>query len=281
MDPIAVLKTLWNYKILVIPVALITIIAGVYVFSFGPRSYEVNMSYAIVNPSIPTERQIEKNPKLDSANKDNPYLRSSDPSLITDVIVTQLNASATEDELKSANLGPDYNVGQGVNSNGFVVDITGISNSPGAALSTTILLGEILERNLHKIQKVNDADDSYLYTALVVAPPDKATEQFASRLRSLIVVAIGGGVLLVGAVSFGRSFSEMKNRRRNRKAEHRLEMAEEQDFLRRAVDYATDETGAALHRSEKPDKTAAATDGSDLIPPASPENSVPVSANRA
>lgn len=277
MDPIAVLKTLWNYKILVIPVVIITIIAGVYVFKFGPRQYEVNTSYAIVSPSIPTERQIEKNPKLDSVNKDNPYLRSSDPSLITDVVVTLLNSSATEDELKSAGLGPDYSVGQGVNSNGFVVDVTGISDSPSGALSTTKMLGEILERDLHKIQKVNDADDSYLYTALVVAPPDRTTEQFSSRLRSLIVVAIAGGVLLIGAVSIGRSFSEMKKRRRNRKTESSLEKDEMSDSL----EQATRRTSRASHRSEEPDKAPAATDDSGMSEPTSPESSVPVSADRA
>jgi hypothetical protein len=213
MDPIAVLKTYWRYKFWVLPVLLVTLFAGAYVYQLGPRTYESSMSVAIVNPPIPSERELEKKPELDALNKDNPYLRSADPSLITDVIVKMLNSSTTAEDVEAAGLGPEYTVGQGVNSNGFVIDIAGVSKTPESAVKTATLLGQFLERDLREAQKVYGADDSYLYTSLVIAPPDKPTEQFSSRLRSLIVVVLGGGILSFGAVSLGSSIARLKEGR--------------------------------------------------------------------
>ena len=49
----------------------------------------------------------------------------------------------------------------------------------------------------------------------MVAPPDKATEQFSSRLRSLIAVFLAGVVLMFGAVSIAHSVSVSRTRRRS------------------------------------------------------------------
>lgn len=219
MDPIGVLKTIWKYKFWVLPVIVVTLIAGVYVFQFGPRFYESSMSVAIVNPSVPSEREIELNPELDDVNKDNPYLRSPDPSLITDVVVTRLNSSRTAMDVEAAGLGPEYSVGQGVDSNGFVVDITGIGSEPEKAVLTAEFLGERLQEDLRAAQKVNDADDTYLYTSLVIVQPDKPVEQFSSRLRSLIVVALGGGILMLGVLTVATSAARAQNRRRRLSSE--------------------------------------------------------------
>lgn len=214
MDPITVLKTIWRYKFWVLPVVVMTLIAGAYVYQFGPRSFESSMSIAIVNPKIPSEKEMEKSPKLERMNKDNPYIRSPDPSLITDVLVTRLNSSQTARDVEGAGLGPEYLVGQGVDSNGFVIDITGIGSDPAKAVSTAQFLGNRLQTELRSVQKVNGADDTYLYTSLVVVQPDKAIEQFSSRLRSLIMVALGGGILLLGVVSIATSISRSRVLRR-------------------------------------------------------------------
>lgn len=218
MDPLAVLKTLWTYKFWVLPVLIITVASAVYVYQFGPRSYESSMSVAVVNPTLPSERELEKNPALAKLNKDNPYLRSSDPSLITDVMVTQLKSASTAAEIEAAGLGPDYSVGQGVNSNGFVIDITGVASTPENAVATAVALGKHLEKNLYDAQKINGADDMYLFTSLTVVAPEKPTEQFSSRLRSVIVVFIGGAVLMLTSVSLGVAFKKARLRRQARKS---------------------------------------------------------------
>lgn len=214
MDPIAVLKTLWQHRFVSLPVLLLTFAAAIYIFQFAPRSYESSSTYALINPDIPTAQEVEKKPALEQLNKKNPYLRSSDPSLIVQVLLTRLSDSSTADRLKEQGLSSDYTVSRGVGGvNGFLVDITGTAETPGKSFATTRALGEMLEKDLYDAQKINGADDTYLFTSIVVASPDKATEQFSSRLRSVIAIFLAGVVLMFGSVSIARSVSVSRNRR--------------------------------------------------------------------
>ncbi|MEV8147411.1 chain-length determining protein [Arthrobacter sp. NPDC080073] len=206
MDPLAVLKTLWHYKSVTLPVLFITLIASVYVFQFAPRSYESTTTYALINPNIPTEADKTKNPALKDLNSSNPYLRSSDPTLVVQVLITRLKDSSTADQLTAEGLSKQYDVTRDAvgGQYSFLVDITGVSSTPDRAIATTRRLGELLTEDLRTIQKIDGADDTYLFSSLVVASADKATEQFSSRLRSLIAVLVGGAVLMFGAVSIAR-----------------------------------------------------------------------------
>lgn len=214
MDPIAVVKALWRFKLLVVPVVLLTLGAAVFVYQFGPRSYESGVSYAIVHPDAPTSTELENDPELAQLNNDNPYIRSADPTLVTNVLITRLSANPVADALAEAGLGAEYTVARGVGGNGFVIDVTGGGNSAELSLATTNALGVMLEDELYTIQTINGADARYLFTALVVSPPDRAIEQFSSRLRAVIVVLLGGAVLLFGAVSLGRGLEVSRQERR-------------------------------------------------------------------
>ncbi|WP_253951545.1 chain-length determining protein [Arthrobacter sp. R3-55] len=215
MDPVAVLKTLWRYKVFVLPVLLLTAVAAVYMFSYAPRTYEARTTFAIVTPQVPTSEQIEKDPALGLLNSDNPYLRSADTSLVAQVAVTRLNDVATGDLLAAQGLSTDYKVERP--SDAFLIDISGISDDKAQAINTAKALGERLEQDLRTIQTVNGASDRYLFTALAVASPGKATEQFSSRLRSVIVVVVAGLVLTLGSVSLARAVEASRNRGRKPK----------------------------------------------------------------
>lgn len=218
MDPTDVMSTMWRHRWYVLPALLVAVVAAVYVFQFGPREYESRMSYAFVNPRVPTEAEIELNPQLGNLNADNPYLRSSDANLIVDAVTTRLGASTTEQRLTDAGLGPDYGVGLGAGGNGFILDIVGVGETPATSVETTLMLGTILEEELRALQTVNGADERYLFTPLVIAEPDSVTEKFSSRLRAVIMVLIGGAVLVAGAVSLGRFTEERWTRRRARRS---------------------------------------------------------------
>lgn len=214
MDPIAVFRTIWQHRIVAVPIVVLTALAAIYVYQFAPRSYESSATYAMINPDIPTEVDVVKNPQLGNLNPKNPYLRSSDPSLIVQVMLTKMNDNSTAELLASQGLGDEYSVSRGVGGiNGFLVDITGEGETPEMSIATTQALGKLLQQYLYDAQKVNGADDAYLFSSIVVATPDKATEQFSSRLRALIVVFLGGVVTMFGAVSVARSMAAAKERR--------------------------------------------------------------------
>jgi capsular polysaccharide biosynthesis protein len=205
MTPFSVLKMLWHHKISMVSVLLLTLLAGSYVYFFAPRSYSASTVYVLVTPKVPSTEQLIKDPALAALNSDNPYLRSADSSLITQVMVTKLSSSDTVDAVAAAGLSRDYTVTLPSTSGaGQLIRIEASGASPDEAISTAETLGKRLTAELRSAQKVNGADDRYLFGALQIDPPNKATEQFSSRLRSLIVVLIGGVILLFGAVSIAR-----------------------------------------------------------------------------
>lgn len=204
MDPTDVVRAVWQQRRYVAPTLLIALVAVAYVFQFAPRSYQSTATYALVNPAVPTSEELDADPELAALDADNPYLRSTDSNLVTDALIARLGGASTVKSLQRSGIGTDYEVGPGVGGNGFVVDITGVGPTAEASIATTSAVARILERELHDLQKVNGADDRYLFTPLLISGPEDATEQFSSRLRAVIMVLLGGAVLVFAAVSLGR-----------------------------------------------------------------------------
>jgi len=205
MTPVSVLKILWRHKVSMITVLVLTLVAAAYVFFYAPRSYMASTVYVLVTPRVPTVEEMRTDPALATANSDNPYLRSADSSLITQVMATKLSSTDVVDSLKATGLSPDYTVTLPATTGaGQLVRMEATGSSPQSAITSVEALGQRLVTTLRDAQKVNGADDRYLFTALQIDPPSKATEQFSSRLRSMIVVLIGGVILLFGAVSIAR-----------------------------------------------------------------------------
>jgi capsular polysaccharide biosynthesis protein len=202
MDPLAILHALWRQRVLAIPVVLLTLILAGVVFLFGPRTYESSATYVLINPKVPTQDELDKNSALARLNSDNPYLRSSDPSLAAQVLVSTLSSDTTAERLRQAGLGPEFSVQRSA-TNSMLVIVTGYGSKPPQSLATTQWLSQRLIDTLRDMQKVNGADDIYLFTALPVDSSVEAKEKVSSRLRALILVLVAGGILLFGVVSIG------------------------------------------------------------------------------
>jgi hypothetical protein len=214
MDPISLLKTLWRYWRVVLPVVLLTVAAAFYVFT-AQRTYTAEATYALMAPKVPTEHDIEVNPALGKANSDNPYLRSPD-GLLSQVLITKLSVRQVASSLEEMGLSGDYAVTPGASGAGigFILQIQATGTSPSQSMATVDELGRRMSSELYSVQKVNGADDSYLMRAQVVQPADSAQEAYSTRLRSIIVLAVAGVVVLFGAVSVARSFERRPRGRR-------------------------------------------------------------------
>jgi hypothetical protein len=214
MDPLSVLRTLIRHKWVALPVVLATLVAGVYVMFFAPRSYEAGMTYALITPKVPSTAELQTNPDLARINGDNPYLRSPDSTLLSQVLITKLGGQETADELKRRDLGTEYTVAQASNlGSGMLLQLSAAGTSPEQAVATVKELASVLTSTLYHLQKVNGADDAYLFSALPVDGPGEAKEIFSSRLRTLIIVLVGGAFLVFGAVSIARSLELTRERK--------------------------------------------------------------------
>lgn len=213
MDPITVLTTLWRNKWVTLPVVLLTAAACIYVYLYAPRTYEANVSYALTAPDVPSNYELENNAEVAKLNSNNPYLRSSDSSLLAQVVITKLSDPVYVEQLKEAGFGSDFKIAPVASLGMGLVTVSASSESPAEAVETAKLVGEQFTSTLTSVQKINGADDRYLYTPILVRGPGPAKEMYSNRLRSLIMVAIAGSVLLFGAVSVARSIRLRAQRR--------------------------------------------------------------------
>jgi hypothetical protein len=236
MDPIYVIKTLWRHKWVAMPVVLLTIVACVYVMFFAQRSYQATMKYALITPKVPTAVELQTSPQLAKVNGDNPYLRSPDSTLLSQVLITKLGAQETVKSLKQQGLGTEYTVAQASTfGSGMLLQLSASGDSPEQAVDTALALGNRLTSTLHDVQKINGADETYLYSALPVDGPGQAEEIFSSRLRTLIIVGVAGLVLVFGAVSVARSLELASDGRRAKEKPSRQDGVPEVDARERQV----------------------------------------------
>ncbi|KAA9135530.1 chain-length determining protein [Microbacterium caowuchunii] len=217
MDSVAVFRTIWRQKWFALPAVVLAVAAAVFVYLEGPRTYDSTQSFALANPRVPTEKEIDADPSLLELNSDNPYLRSSDPNLVANVVITRLNSKETADRLEALGLSSDYVVNSGALGGGLVVSISASGDTPRESLSAVTELGTLMDTYLYELQTVNGADERYLFTAIMVAAPSQPTEQLSSRLRTVVVVGIAGLILVFGAISLGTWIDSVRKERAARR----------------------------------------------------------------
>jgi hypothetical protein len=155
-------------------------------------------------------------------NANNPYLRSPDSSLLTQVVIAKLSDPAYVEELKASGFTTEFKIAPVASLGMGLVSISANADSEPQSESTARLIGERFGATLRDVQKVNGADDRYLYTPILVRGPGPAQELFSSRLRSVIMVGIAGAVLLFAAVSVAQSLSIRRQQRRIEQESHAI-----------------------------------------------------------
>jgi capsular polysaccharide biosynthesis protein len=217
MDPLSMMKVLWKHRWLALPAVLLVLMMAGYVLFFGPRTYESSATYVVVNPDAPSEGEMQRDKRLDKLNSDNPYIRSTESGLIVKVLVARMSAQSTQLDMEAAGLSTDYAVAQSAESTSTVV-ISAFADTPEGAVATRQWLLHDLGRQLYDLQKVNGADDRFLFTALPVDVTREPVEKVSRRLRSLIVTLGAGAILVMGVLSVAAALD-----RRRRMVPHLLD----------------------------------------------------------
>lgn len=204
MDLLAIVRTMWRFKIPALVVVFATLAGCAAVFFLVPPVYEASSSYLLLEPKPPpTEADIEKDPALKRKHFDNPYLRFSDSSVISNVLARRVNEDSAKEKLIKAGADSRYEVTPS-NRFGFtspIIDITAQGDSPEAALTTVKLVGGAVGRELRKVQATEKVDAEYMFTAVAVETPETARQRSSGKLRALLGVLGLGGVALMVLVS--------------------------------------------------------------------------------
>jgi hypothetical protein len=210
------MKTLWRHRLLTLPVFLIMMVGVVYAVLWGPRSYDSATSYVFISPRPPTAQEIAADPSLAGASAANPYLRAtSDPSLAAQVVVSKLSSEVTAKALVDQGIQPEFTAlpGGGGGGGSAIVTITSTAGTPALSLRQMSVLGDQLVAILKDAQLANGADPRYLISAIQIDASVNAIEKVSSRLRTVVVVAAGGVVLLFGVLSIAQARENSRRRR--------------------------------------------------------------------
>ncbi|WP_410814246.1 Wzz/FepE/Etk N-terminal domain-containing protein [Micromonospora sp. 067-2] len=203
MDLLALFTTVRRHKLIVLAVLLVLIAGNAFV-AFGiPPRYESQAQYVLIAPPPqPTEAAIERDPGLLKVNANNPYLRLPNPSVVVDVLSQRVSGNMIRQELINQGADEDYTISStNAIGSGLVINVVGTGSSPDSAARTLDLVSKSMEKELYDMQKVDGADDKYLFQALPINPPTDPTRKVTGTIRSVIAVSAACLVLLFGLIS--------------------------------------------------------------------------------
>jgi capsular polysaccharide biosynthesis protein len=203
MDIFAILRSLRRHWVITLVVAALTVGGSLSLLLVMPRNYESSASYVLVNPdSGPTQDEIAADPSL-AVNRNNPYLRFSNPSTVGQVLSGRVSAANVREELTAKGAGEDYRIAPSpeFGGSGQVLDLVGTGTSPQQAEETLRLVADRMVTELTDMQAVYGADPSTFINVLPVAAPTKAKLVLSGTVRAMVGFAVAGVLLLFSAIS--------------------------------------------------------------------------------
>jgi hypothetical protein len=218
MDLLSIARKIWRYKLLTLPVILLTFCGAVYAVAFKDPVYEAHASYLLINPPAPpTPEKIAQDPSL--RDTDNPYTRFADQSVVVEVLTSSLSSESARRKLEDAGADNRYTVAPKATfgySSSPIVEITGVGLSPHTAIRTAQVVGDALRRQLKRMQDDQGIAPEYAITTQQVEAPTDAELRASGQARMLVAVLAVGAVLLFVVTSVAEAVTGLRIERRER-----------------------------------------------------------------
>jgi capsular polysaccharide biosynthesis protein len=219
MDLLSIVRKIWRYKLVTLPVLLLTLCGAIYVVAVKEPVYEASSSFILINPPAPpTAEDIARDPALGRINSDNPYTRFSDQSAVVEVLTSSLASQSAQRALEKAGADPRYTVAP-TSEFGYsspIVQITAQGWSPEVAVRSARLVSDAVTRQLRQMQQSEGVDPKYRIRAQQLDTPDSAQLRASGQLRMLVAVLALGAVLLFVAVSVADALTTLRTERLGR-----------------------------------------------------------------
>jgi hypothetical protein len=230
MDLLSIVRKIWRYKLVTLPVVFLTLCGAVYVVAVKQPVYEAAGSFVLINPPAPpTAEDIARDPALARINSENPYTRFSDQSVVVEVLTSSMSTPAARRALVKAGADPRYTVAP-TSEFGYaspIVEIAAQGATPQAAVKSARLVSDALARELKRMQQAEGVHPKYRIRARQLDVPESAELEATGHLRTLVGVLGLGAVLLFVAVSAADALTTLRAERRGRRAPSGLAAKEE------------------------------------------------------
>ena len=213
MDLLQISRKVWLHRFVALPVIALTLIAAFYVIVVKKPTYQVSSSYVLINPpDPPTADEIARNPKLKDLGANNPYTRFADQSAMIGLLSSRVGTDSTRQALVAKGADPGYTVAPSadIGFGSFLLEITGVGNSPETAVRTAHLVGNELTSQLTAMQAGQGVSPQYMIRAQQVVSPDHAKQRVSGKLRPLIGVLVIGAILLFIVISGAEALTAIR-----------------------------------------------------------------------
>jgi hypothetical protein len=216
MDLLAIARKVWRYKLVTLPVVLLTLAAAAYVVAVKQPVYETSSLYILMSPPTPpTADDIARDPALGRVHADNPYTRFSDPSVVIEILSSSMSSESAQRALLAAGADPRYTVASAA-AFGYsspIVKVTAQGPSPEVAVTSAKEVGNAVIGELDRMQQAKGVDPRYRIKAQEIRAPDGAQVRASGKLRMLVAVLVLGTVLLFVAVSAADALTTLRTER--------------------------------------------------------------------
>lgn len=203
MDLLSIIQTLWRYKMITIPVLILTMLGAVYVVKIKPPVYQADASILLTNPpGQATPSQIAQNPELKTTSPYNTYVDYGSLDVVANTIMDIVRSAAQQAPLMADGAGSKYQLALSTDyGNPPIIQITGVGASPQAAITSASAVIKGLKSALYQLQVSKGVNPFYMITAVDIVKPTDAGKSSSGNLRSLVGVLAGGIILLFAAIS--------------------------------------------------------------------------------
>jgi hypothetical protein len=211
MDLVSIVRAVWRNKFVTIPVIFFTLLGAFYVLKVEAPVYQATESFALIYPPAPpTQAQIAADPQLGKVKTANPLLGYSDPSAVTQIVISLVSTSSSAQALAKAGAGAQWQIAPSAGSS-EILDITGVGSTSQAALLSASLVTRAAEQALYQVQANQGVNPEYMIKSYQLQIPGQAAQKLSSKLRSLVAVLGLGILLLFLAVSIAEATRKERN----------------------------------------------------------------------
>jgi hypothetical protein len=215
MDLFSIIGTMWRHRLVTIPVIVITLLGAFYVIEIKAPTYQATADILLgVPPGPPTAAQIAANPALGKINTYNPYISYGNLVLVADVVIDIADSATTQQAVVSQGANPKYALDLApLVDNPPVIEVTDEGGSAAAAIQSTQIVAEAVQKDLYQAQAQANVNPKYMITSSEIVKPLEATTSASSRLRDLLGFLAIGLILLLVAVSIAQANENRKHGR--------------------------------------------------------------------
>lgn len=206
MDLLSFIRTLWRHRWWTLPLVVVIAAATVFMGVAGDRTYEARADLVLIGPpGPPTAAEVEADPSLATARLDNPYARSFDATVITEIVARVIAAEGSGSALPT---GYRIETARRYGSAAPLVEISARATDPVIASQNAQEISNRFVAALQDLQAVEDVHPRSLITTRSVDTGQDPQEVLTQRLRAVMGVAALGALILIIAITTAQAVAD-------------------------------------------------------------------------